>query len=57
MNGGLCEEAKKKEVSRSAVGHAGRYSKRESQKRVRNYSAGDLDAILGGIGGGLARAD
>jgi Pin2-interacting protein X1 len=54
VNGRLCEEAKKKEVSRSALGHAGRYSKRESQKRVRNYSAGDLDAILGGIGGGGA---
>jgi Pin2-interacting protein X1 len=45
------EEEKKKKASRSAVGHAGRYSKRESQKRVKNYSAGDLDAILGGIGG------
>lgn len=45
------KKGKKKEVGRSAVGHAGRYSKRESQKRVRNYSAGDLDAILCGIGG------
>ena len=35
----------------SSVAHQGRYQKRESQKRVQNYSATDLDAILGGIGG------
>ena len=35
----------------SSVAHQGRYQKRESQKKVQNYSATDLDAILGGIGG------
>ena len=44
------KRAKKDEVvvARSVVSHAGRYQKRESQKMVKNYSAEDLDAILGG---------
>ena len=42
------KKAKKNEVGRSVVSHAGRYQKRESQKMVSNYSATDLDAILGG---------
>ncbi|GLC53435.1 hypothetical protein PLESTB_000744800 [Pleodorina starrii] len=31
--------------------HVGRYSKRERAKFVKNYSASDLDAILGGVAG------
>ena len=42
------------DAGRSTVGHAGRYQKRESQKNVKNYSAADLDAILGGISRGFA---
>lgn len=38
-------------VGSTSVAHQGRYQKRESQKRVQNYSATDLDAILGGIAG------
>ena len=44
------KRAKKNEivVNRTTVSHAGRYQKRESQKMVKNYSAEDLGAILGG---------
>jgi len=44
------KKAKKNEivVNRTTVSHAGRYQKRESQKMVKNYSAEDLGAILGG---------
>ena len=38
-------------AGRTSVAHQGRYQKRESQKRVQNYSATDLNAILGGVGG------
>ena len=46
-------EKKKKtaRAGRTSVAHQGRYQKRESQKRVQNYSATDLNAILGGVGG------
>ena len=47
----LHKNLKVKEIGRSTVGHAGRYRKRESNKRVKNYSTVDLDAILGGISG------
>lgn len=52
--GGVEEDESKKDTQRnltgrSAVGHARRYQKRESQKRVKSYSEADLDAILGGI--------
>jgi Pin2-interacting protein X1 len=51
VSGDLHKNLKIKESGRSTVGHAGRYRKRESHKRVKNYSAVDLDAILGGISG------
>jgi len=41
------KKASASDVGRSAVGHAGRYRKRESQKMVQNYSATDMEAILG----------
>ncbi|KXZ53675.1 hypothetical protein GPECTOR_6g592 [Gonium pectorale] len=37
--------------------HVGRYSKRERAKFVKNYSASDLDAILGGVAGSKAADD
>ena len=48
---GLKVKKKTSRVGSTSVAHQGRYQKRESQKRVQNYSATDLDAILGGIAG------